>query len=150
MIRQLTPDRHAIHERLTGDEPVPAAGSNRGFGVFFAFVFAVIGLLPLLEQQPPRWWTLAGAGGLLLVATYRAELLAPFNRAWFRLGVVLQRVVNPLVLGLLFYFVVTPTGVLMRFVGRDLLGLRRDPDAESYWIHRDPAAPPQGSMKNQF
>ena len=145
----MRPSRHGtIHERLTADEPAPAPGSERGFGVLFAIVFGAVGLFPLLETQPPHWWPLALAAGLLAAAIRRPQLLAPFNRAWFRLGLVLQRFVNPLVLALLFYLVVTPTGVMMRLFRRNLLGLRRDPDAASYWIHRDAPAP--ASMKNQF
>ena len=149
MTRRGRPNRHGtIHERLTGDEPAPVSGSERGFGVLFTIVLAAVGLFPLLERQPPHWWTLAAAAGLLAAAVRKPKLLAPFNRAWFRLGLILQRFVNPLVLALLFFLVVTPTGVMMRLVRRDPLRLRRDPDAASYWIHR--VAPAPASMKNQF
>ena len=137
------------HERLIGGEPVQG-GSDRGFGIVFAFVFAAAGLFPLLDGRPPRGWACGVAGALLAVAFLKPALLAPFNRVWFKFGLLLQRVVNPLVMALIYFAVVTPTGLVLRALGKDPLRLRYDPDAESYWIRRDPPGPERGSMKNQF
>ena len=137
------------HERLTGDEAVEG-GSERGFGIVFALVFAAAGLFPLLDGGPPRGWAFGVAGALLAVALVRPALLAPFNRVWFKFGLLLQRVVNPLVMALIYFAVVTPTGLVLRALGKDPLRLRYDPDAESYWIRRDPPGPERESMKNQF
>ena len=137
------------HERLTGGEPVEGA-SERGFGVVFAIVFVAVGLFPLLGGGPPRGWAFGVAGAFLAVALVRPALLAPFNRAWFKLGLLLQRVVNPLVMAVIYFGVVTPTGLVMRALGKDPLRLKYDPDAQSYWIHRDPPGPERESMKNQF
>ena len=137
------------HERLIGDEPAQG-GSDRGFGIVFAFVFAAAGLFPLLDGRPPRGWACGVAGALLAVAFLKPALLAPFNRVWFKFGLLLQRVVNPLVMALIYFAVVTPTGLVLRALGKDPLRLRYDPDAESYWIRRDPPGPERGSMKNQF
>ena len=137
------------HERLTGGEPVEG-GSERGFGIVFAFVFVAIGLFPLLDDGPPRAWALGVAGAFVVAALVRPAWLAPLNRVWFKLGLLLQRVVNPLVMAVIYFAVVTPTGLVMRALGKDPLRLKYDPDAESYWIHRDPPGPERESMKNQF
>ena len=137
------------HERLTGDEP-GEGGTDRGFGIVFAFVFVVVGLFPLLNGGPPRGWAFGVASAFLAVALARPALLAPFNRVWFKFGLLLQRVVNPLVMAVIYFGVVTPTGLIMRVLGKDPLRLRYDPDAESYWLHRDPPGPARESMKNQF
>ena len=82
-------------------------------------------------------------------ALVRPMLLAPFNRVWFKFGLLL-RVVNPLVMAVIYFAVVTPTGPVMRTLGKDPLRLKCDPDAQSYWIHRDPPGPERESMQNQF
>ena len=137
------------HERLTRPDPV-AGSSDRAFGVVFTVVFAVVGLLPRLGGEPPRGWALGVAGAVLATALVKAELLAPFNRAWFRFGLFLHRLVSPVVLAFLFYAVIAPTGLLMRALGKDVLGLRGDGEAESYWIRRDPPGPRPESMRDQF
>ncbi len=137
------------HERLTSDESV-AGGSDRGFGFVMAGAFTVVGLFPLLDGRAPRPWALAVAGAVLAAALVKAELLAPFNKVWFRFGLLLQRIVSPVIMALLFYGVVTPTGLILRALGKDPLRLRFDPNAESYWIPRKPAGPDPESMKNQF
>ena len=141
--------RTQIHERLIRAEPVKGS-SDRGFGVVFAIVFAAIGLFPLLNGESPRGWSLAVAGAILAAALVKAEWLAPFNQVWFRFGLLLHRIVNPIIMALLFYGVVMPTGLIMRAAGKDLLRLRYDPDAESYWMHRDPPGPNPESLKHQF
>ena len=137
------------HERLTEDEQVEG-GSDRSFGIVFASAFVVIGLFPLLHGEPLRSWAFGVAGAFLAVALGRPALLAPLNRAWFKFGLLLQRVVNPIVMTVIYFAVVTPTGIVMRALGKDPLRLRHDRDAESYWIHRDPPGPERESMKNQF
>ena len=115
-----------------------------------AGAFTVAGLFPLLDGGAPRWWALAVAGAVLAAALVKAELLAPFNKVWIKIGLVMHRIVSPVVLALLFYGVVTPTGLIMRALGKDPLRLRFDRNAESYWIRRDPPGPDPESMKNQF
>lgn len=142
--------RHATHERLVSDESAAAIGSHRAFGIVFAVVFAAIGLWPLPGGGPPRGWALAAAAALLAVALVRAAWLAPFNRVWFRFGLLLQRVVHPVVLAVIYFGVVTPTGLVLRALGNDPLRRRREPDAETYWIRRDPPGPERESMTRQF
>ncbi len=132
------------------DETTYPGGSDRGFGIVFAVVFTGVGGWPLLGGEPPRWWALAVAGVVLVTALVRADWLAPFNRVWTRVGLVLAHLVNPVVLAVIYVAVVTPTGLVMRALGKDPLRLRRDPRAASYWIHRDPPGPEPESMANQF
>ena len=137
------------HERLAHDE-TSVIGSDRGFGIVFAVVFTAIGLFPLLRGASPRGWSLAVAGGFLAVALVKPTWLAALNTLWFRFGLLLQRVAHPIVLAVIYFAVVTPTGLVMRALGKDPLRLRFDPDATSYWILRDPPGPEPESMKQQF
>lgn len=139
----------ATHERLAREENVQGS-SNRSFGLVFAAVFAIIGLWPLLGDGGVRIWSLAISLAFLAVALLRPVLLAPLNRLWTRFGLLLHHVVNPIIMGLLFYLVVTPTGLVMRALGKDLLRLRFDRQAKSYWIERQPPGPAPESMKDQF
>lgn len=127
-----------------------AIGSERSFGLVFAAVFAVVALLPLLDGAGPRPWALGIAAAFLAAAVLRPSLLAPANRAWFRLGMLLGAVVTPVVMALVFFLAVTPTALLLRLFGKDPLNRRFDPAAASYWIPRDPEADAQSSMTNQF
>jgi len=116
----------------------------------FAGVFVVISLLPLLGGRQIRLWTLMIAGVLVGVAVLWPGLLAPANRLWLAFGLLLHRVTSPLVLGLLFFLVFTPMGLLMRAIRKDPLRLRWDGSAKSYWIHRSPPGPEPDTMRNQF
>jgi Saxitoxin biosynthesis operon protein SxtJ len=138
-----------VHESLSRTDDVKP-GSDRQFGLVFAGVFTVIGLLPLLGGNSLRWWALGLAVAFLVVALVHARLLRPFNRIWFRFGLLLHAVVSPVVMGLMFFVAVTPVGLIMRALGKDVLRLRFDADAPSYWIERSPPGPALGSMKNQF
>jgi len=124
--------------------------SDRSFGLVFAVFLSAIGLLPLRQHQPPRVWALAAGAAFLAVAVLRPAWLAPLNRVWTKLGLLLGRIVAPVVGALLFYLVVTPTALLLRFVGKDPLRLALDNAAPSYWIERQPPGPAPQSMGNQF
>lgn len=123
-------------------------GSERGFGIVFAALFLLIGLWPLTGSNDPRIWSLAVAGGFLLCSYVFPRVLSPLNKIWFQFGMLLFKVVSPLTMGLLFILTFVPTGLIMRALGKDLLRLRRDPEAETYWVPRDPDQP--SSMSNQF
>lgn len=125
-------------------------GSNRNFGLVFAAAFAVIALLPLWGGHPVRWWALIVAALFLAAALLKPDVLAPLNYLWFRFGMLLSRVVSPVVMGAVFFLCVAPLGMLVRALGKDPLALRRDGKAASYWIVRDPPGPAPQSMKNQF
>ena len=144
------PAQREVRRAHDGDDPPMKRASERTFGVAFAVVFTAIGLFPLLGGGAPRAWALTIAGVLLALALVKPALLAPLNRAWFRVALVLQQGVSLLAMGILFYGVVTPTGLIMRGLRKDLLRLRYDRQASSYWIHRDPPGPPADSMEQQF
>lgn len=137
------------HENYTRQEQVQGS-SDRSFGIVFAVVFALIGLFPLLFGRGVRLWSLAVACGFLVVAFAVPSLLAPFNRLWLRFGLLLHKIVSPIALGIMFFGVITPIGVLMRALGKDPLRLKFERDASSYWIDRTPPGPTPESLKDQF
>ena len=124
--------------------------SDRGFGYVFAAVFLLLATLKLWQGSPFGYGWLTLSAVFATAAAVRPRLLAPLNRLWLKLGLLLHRVVTPVIMGLLFYLVITPMGLIMRLRGTDFLRLRRDPRARSYWIERTPPGPPPGTMKNQF
>ena len=124
-------------------------GSERGFGFVFAAVFAVISLWPLTGGGAVRLWALAIAALFLAAALARPTILRPLKRVWFRFGLLLGRIVSPIVMAVVFCVAITPTALIVRAFGKDLLRLKFDPDAESYWIRRADDDP-MGSMKDQF
>ncbi|HLG99453.1 MAG TPA: SxtJ family membrane protein [Bryobacteraceae bacterium] len=124
--------------------------SDRAFGFVIAAFFLLVALAPLRYHAPARWWALALAVALLATASLRPSLLHQPNQLWTKLGLLLGRVMTPVVTALLFFLIVTPVALLLRALGKD--PLRRVPDAgaKSYWIERQPAGPPPDSMVNQF
>ena len=138
-----------MHEDLRREHDVKHS-SERSFGIVFAVVFAVIGLWPLLNQAAIRLWALGLAALFLGLALLWQAPLRPLNRLWLRFGLLLHAIVNPLVMGLLFYGTVMPVGLLMRLFGKDPLRLKRDPHASTYWIQRSPPGPAPETMSNQF
>jgi len=125
--------------------------SNRSFGFVIGGAFLLIGLVPLLHApHQPRWWAVVVGAIIAGIAQLRPDLLAPFNALWFRFGLLLHRVVSPVILALLFFTTVAPVGLLMRAFGKDPLRLKKDRAADSYWILREPPGPSPESMKQQF
>lgn len=116
--------------------------SNQSFGWTFTAVFALAAL-----YVPAAAWAAALTGGITL---WHADWLAPLNRAWMRLGEMLGQVVNPVVLGLIFFVVFTPLGLLLRLGGRDVLARRREPQRASYWVERQPPGPAPESFRNMY
>ena len=137
------------HESFERDAPVQGS-SNRTLGLVFAAVFVIVGLLPLVLGGSMRLWSLALAGFFLVIALAAPRLLGPLNRLWTRFGLLLHRIVSPIVLGIMFFLVVTPIGLVMRAFGKDLLRLRFDEGARSYWLDRTPPGPPPESLSDQF
>lgn len=123
-------------------------GSERNFGLVFAVVFFAIALWPLLAGNQMHWWALAIAGMFLATALLIPRLLEPLNRLWFRFGLLLGRIIAPVVMALIFFGAVVPTALCVKLARKDLLRLKRNPQAETYWIERDDAV--SGSMRDQF
>jgi hypothetical protein len=136
----------SIHGSLHDEEVV--GPSDRSFGFVFTGVFSIIALLPLLRGGAPRWWAVAAAVVILALALVWPRALAPANRIWLRIGLLLHRIVNPIVMGAIFYLVVTPFGLVMRLRRSGPASMRRpDTAATSYWI---PRAGNSSRMDQQF
>ena len=125
-------------------------GSERSFGIVFAIVFAIVGLFPILGSNDVRLWSLSVAVLFLGLAFLRPSVLVVPNRLWFRFGLMLNKIASPVVMGLIFLLTVTPTGLIMRALGKDLLRKKMDPNAESYWITPEAELKKSSSMRNQF
>ncbi len=122
-------------------------GSERSFGVVFTVVFAVFGLWPLLSGGSPRIVLLSLGAVFLVLAFLAPRVLEVPNRLWFKLGMLLGAIVAPIVMALVYFIAVVPMGLWVRARGKDLLNIKLDKSAKSYWIERTDR---MQSMKNQF
>tara|TARA_Y100000813_G_scaffold191148_1_gene167905 strand:+ start:61 stop:444 length:384 start_codon:yes stop_codon:yes gene_type:complete len=121
-------------------------GSNRSFGIVFFVVFFLIATYPLLSKGDIRLWSLFISIIFLILGILNSKILSPLNKIWFKFGIFLGKIVSPLVMGLIFFVVVTPIGILMRFLNKDLLNLKFNKNS-TYWIEKNG---PKSKMKNQF
>ena len=137
------------HEDLSREQQIEGS-SDRSFGLVFAGVFLIVACWPLFYWESPRWWALGIALAFAVVAFWKPALLARLNRLWTKFGLLLGKIVSPIALGILFYGIIAPIGVVVRLSGKDPLRLRLDASADSYWIPREPPGPPPDSMTNQF
>jgi hypothetical protein len=137
---------HELHAR----EEVVQASSDRGFGYVFSGFSALVAALSLYKGGTHWPYWLAAAALFALVAFLAPGLLAPLNRLWTKLGLILFAVVSPVVLAIVYYGCITPIGWLMRCTGKDPLRLRFEPERKSYWISREPPGPTPESLVNQF
>lgn len=134
------------HQRIEGS-------SDRGFGLTVGGILGAIQLLrmwPEMMPDPLGIVLLVTAGLLVVLGLLKPSLLAPLNRAWMKVGSVMFKIVNPLVMFIIFVSTIIPTGLLLRLFGKDPMRLKIDPQANSYWIKREPSGPLPESMKNQF
>jgi hypothetical protein len=137
------------HESLERSEEIQGS-SNRTLGLTFGAFFLMVGLYPLALGKPFRLWGIVISAAFTLVALAAPGALGPLNKVWTRLGLLLHRITSPIVLGIMFFVVVTPLGFVMRLLGKDLLRLRMERDAPSYWIERQPPGPKPDTFPNQF
>jgi hypothetical protein len=146
----MTKDKYFGSHELQARESVTRTASNRSFGLVLAGFFALLGGLSLYRGAAhwPLWLVLAC--GFAALALSRPRLLASLNRLWTAFGLLLHRVVSPIVLALIFFGCILPTGLLMRLFGKDPLRRRLEAAAESYWLARDPPGPAPDTFKNQF
>lgn len=113
-------------------------------------MFGIIGLYPLINDNEPRWWSLAIAGALLGVALFIPKILRPLNVLWFKFGMFLARFINPLVMLVIYVISVVPIALILRLSGKDLLRLRFAKDEPTYWIERTPPGPDPESLEEIF
>ncbi len=128
----------------------PPLPSNRSFGMLFAVVFAAAGGVSLWRSGALYPWLFGLSALTLAVTLVVPDALAPLNRLWMRFGELLHRLVSPVMVGAIFYGVITPFALVMRLAKRDALRLKFDPAAKSYWIAREPPGPDAESFNNQF
>lgn len=138
-----------IHEDFKREQEI-AASSERSLGFVFAGFFAIVAGMRAWNAHSDAAWWLAGATIFVFLAQFWTRPLAPLNWLWFRIGLVLNAVVSPLVMGFIFLVAIVPTGLLLRLAGKDLLRLRPDPAASTYWVDRDDATRAAGQMTDQF
>ena len=120
--------------------------SNKNFGIVFFIVFLLIGIYPFLNGNDFRVWSLLISVVFLILGLINSKILTPLNKLWFKFGLFLGKIVSPLVMGFIFFIVVTPIGIIMRLFRKDLLNLKYN-QKKTYWIVK---AGPKSKMKNQF
>ena len=119
--------------------------NNITFGILFFIFFLIIGLYPLISNEPIRIWSIILSSVFLIITTINPNLFAFLNKLWIKFGILLGKIISPIIMGLVFFFVVTPTGIFVKILKKDVMGLKRD--ASSYWITREDKVQ---SMKKQF
>tara|TARA_B100000941_G_C28383336_1_gene488631 strand:- start:18 stop:404 length:387 start_codon:yes stop_codon:yes gene_type:complete len=120
--------------------------SNRNFGIVFFIVFLLISLYPLVNSESIRFWALITSFIFLCLGILNSQILTPLNKLWFKFGIFLGKIISPFIMGVVFFFVVTPTGLLMKLFRKDLLNLGFN-NKKTYWIEKNE---PKSKMKNQF
>ena len=121
-------------------------GSNRSFGIVFFVVFLLISIYPLTNNENIRVWSLVISLIFLVLGILNSNILTPLNKLWFKFGILLGKIISPIIMGIIFFLIVTPIGLIMRLLGKDVLNLRYN-DYKSYWIEK---TGPKSKMKNQF
>ena len=120
--------------------------SNKSFGIVFFVVFLLIGIYPIINDNNPRYWSLLLSIIFLFLGIINSKILTPLNIIWFKFGILLGKIVSPIIMAIIFFFVVTPIGLLMRILKKDLLNLKYNND-KTYWIKKSDH---KSKMVNQF
>jgi len=121
-------------------------GSNKSFGIVFFIFFLLVSIYPLVNNENIRVWSLILSIIFLILGILNSKILTPMNKLWFKLGIFLGKIISPLVMGVIFFFVVTPIGLFMKLLKKDLINLKFNGNP-SYWIEK---TEPKSKMKNQF
>ena len=121
-------------------------GTNKSFGIVFFLFFLIVSIFPLFQNGNIRIWSLIVAIIFLILGLINSKVLTPLNKIWFKFGIILGKFVSPIVMGIVFFLVVTPTSLIMRVLGKNLLNLKRD-NKKTYWIERSKI---KSKMRNQF
>ena len=121
--------------------------SNRSFGIVFFAVFLFIALYPITYSEDIRIWSLIISFIFIILGLLNSKILTPLNKLWFKFGVILGKIISPIIMGIIFFLVVTPIGLIMKVLGKDLLRLKYNKKDNTYWIEKNG---PKSKMKNQF
>jgi len=121
-------------------------GSNKSFGIVFSIVFLVIAFWPMLNGNEINYWSLAISIVFLILGLINSKILTPLNKIWFKFGILLGNVVGPIVMGIIFFLIVTPISIIMKLLGKDLINLKKN-NNNSYWIKKNNQ---KSKMKNQY
>ena len=121
-------------------------GSNKSFGIVFFIFFSIVSVFPLLKDENIRIWSLIIAIIFLILGLLNSKILTPLNKIWFKFGILLSSFVSPLVMGIVFFGIVTPTSLIMKVLGKNLLNLKKG-NKKTYWIERSVI---KSKIKNQF
>jgi len=131
---------------MTSDSKIKIS-SNRSFGLLFFIVFLIVALWPLKYEEDIRLWSLVLSIIFFILGVLNSKLLTPLNKLWFKFGIFLGAIVSPIVMGIVYFLVVTPIGLFMRLLGKDLLKTNKVKSTSTYWIKRDKK---HSTMKKQF
>ena len=121
--------------------------SNRSFGILFFIVFFITSLWPLISRGDIIYWALIASLIFLVLGVLNSKFLNPLNKLWYKFGIFLGSIISPIVMGIVFFIVVTPVGIIMRFLGKDVLRINKNKLVSTYWINREKQ---KGTMKKQF
>tara|TARA_Y100000741_G_scaffold359988_1_gene341511 strand:+ start:1664 stop:2065 length:402 start_codon:yes stop_codon:yes gene_type:complete len=121
--------------------------SNKSFGIVFFIFFFIVAMWPILNNENPRFLLLLISLVFLILGLINSSLLSPLNKIWFKFGIFLGNFISPIVMGIIFFLVVTPIGLIMRLLGKNLLRLNKEKNTNTYWLKKDEY---KSSMKNQF
>ena len=121
--------------------------SNRSFGITFFLVFSLVGIWPLLNSESIRIWSIVISLIFLFLGLIKSRHLTPLNKLWSRFGILLGSIVSPIVMGLVFFVVLTPVAIVMKLIGKDILKKKFNKNKKTYWIYREKNI---SSLKNQF
>lgn len=124
----------------------PKIGTNRSFGIVFFVFFLIISMWPLLKESEIRIWPLIISLIFLILGLINSNLLTPLNKLWFKFGIFLGNIVSPLVMGMIYFFIITPISFILKIINKDILNLKKTTN-KSYWKTKDRY---KTSMKNQF
>lgn len=120
--------------------------SNKSFGVIFSVVFLIIALYPLLSNNNVKFWSLLLSAIFIILGLKNSNILSPLNKIWFKFGLLLGKIISPIVLGLIFFCIITPTSIILKLFNKDILNLKKK-NTDSYWIKKSIL---KSKMKNQF
>jgi hypothetical protein len=138
-----------FHEDFSREQ-LPEPGTTRSFAITMAVVLGAVGVFLLFKSSPMAWVWLSIAATLLALEWLWPRALVPLNWLWFKLGMLMGMVMSPLVMGIIFFVVVTPIGLIRRLGGADSLRLKADPDRDSWWQDREPPGPDPEQLPRQF